>query len=517
MTYIDKNNIRLFDDASLHKLIIETANEGIWILDDDRRTVFVNKKMASMLGYAEVHMIGRSIFEFVEDASCMKCRQVIASWDMTSSTQQELPFTAANGNLIWLSMNISTMVRDEARLGILAMVTDITESKRTAEELLEKQQIYTALFEDLPIPIWDEDFSEIKKYIDQKKAEGIRDFRTYFQENPDKLIECTSRLIVNDINQAVVDLNEANSKEIVLREFRKLVTSKSNEYAIEQLVAIAENRTTCEFDAELLTFGKNIRYVNFRWTVVKGHEDTYKKVYLSTTDLTRRIVDENLALQDSNREKAVLLKEIHHRVKNNLQIITSLLNLQSHTIEDEAMRTTFETSVNRIKSMATIHEMLYRSNDFSEINYREYLQTLVDSLINSLKGMNDQIRFTLDVDTSIKLNINTSIPLGLMINELVTNALKHGFNETHHGEIYLSMHRDENREYFLRIGDNGDGIPEGTDILNSETLGLQLVASLIQQISGTLELDTARKGTHYLIRFAELEAHHDDPISSRTV
>lgn len=516
MTYIDKNNLHLFDDASLHKLIIETANEGIWILDVDRRTVFVNEKMSSMLGYSQAHMLGRSIFDFVEDSTCMECKQMISSWESASYIQQELRFASSRGEQIWLSLNISALKRGEERLGILAMVTDVTETRRQAEELRENQQIYSSLFEDLPVPIWDEDFSQIKKYIDQKKAEGVRDFRKYFNENPDKLIACTSLLIVNSINQAVVDLNEANSKEEVLREFRRLVTSKSDQYAIEQLVAIAENRTTCEFDAELLTFGGNIRYVNFRWSVVKGHEDTYKKVYLSTTDFTRRIIDENLALQDSNREKAVLLKEIHHRVKNNLQIITSLLNLQSHTIEDEMMRTTFETSVNRIKSMATIHEMLYRSNDFSEINYYEYLQTLIDSLVSSLKGMNDHIAFKLDVDPQIKLNINTSIPLGLLINELITNALKHGFNQTHEGEIYLRMQMQENGEYELSIGDNGDGIPDETDILNSETLGLQLVSSLIQQLSGTLELDRSRKGTHFLIHFTELEAHHEDPISSRT-
>ncbi len=498
-------------EPELYKLIADTANEGIWVLDKQLLTVYVNTKITELLGYPPSEMHHRTLSEFLSDGTEIpsEMNDPIAPSPIES---RELPLLSKTGKEVWVSANARPIQLKSTSGGWLLMMSDISEARRHAEELQENRLNYTSLFEDIPVPIWDEDFSQIKIYLDQKKAEGITDFKTYFTENPERLEECTSLLIVNDINQAVVELNEASSKEEVLEGFRKMLTRKSAEYAIEQLVAIAENRTSCEFDAELLTFGNNIRYVHFRWTVVKGHEDTYKRVFLSTTDLTRRIIDENLALQHSNREKAVLLREIHHRVKNNLQIITSLLNLQSHGIEDEEMRSVFEMSLNRIKAMASVHEMLYRSNDFSGINYREYLDTLVNSLVESFKGYQHSIKVHLDVG-NIVLNINTSIPLGLLINELITNSLKHGIKGDTPGEVYLEMQAIDGNEFLLKIGDNGVGIPEHTDIYDTDTLGLQLVTSLVQQLSGSIRMDFSRPGTHFEIRFCELETHHDGPTS----
>lgn len=512
MTYIARNPFIYSDDSELYKLIIETANEGIWIIDENKHTVFLNQKMAKFLGHTIGEMLGKSIFDFIPKEHVDESRRMMAKWELSSSTQQVLQFISATGSDVWLSLNTSAIIKDGQQHGTLAMATNITEERMRLQELRQNRLNYTSLFEDLPVPIWDEDFSEIKAYIDQKKREGIRDFRKFFTENPRELEECSSLLIVNNINQAVVELNEAESKAQVLTQFRTLLTEKSAEYAIEQMVAIAENRSSCEFDAELRTFGNNIRYVHFRWTVVKGYEDSYKCVYLSTTDLTERIIDENLALQNSNREKAVLLKEIHHRVKNNLQIITSLLNLQSYGIEDPLMRSTFEMSLNRIKSMATVHEMLYRSNDFSGINYREYLSTLVSFLVESVKGEDNKMEIDMRVE-DVVLNINTSIPLGLLINELITNSLKHGLRDSDSGEIYLHMTSLGGGNYSLKIGDNGIGIPAETDIFATETLGLQLVTSLVDQLSGSIELDRLTPGTHFKICFAELEAHQESPIS----
>src|SRR3989338_887792 len=307
MTYIARNPFIYSDDSELYKLIIETANEGIWIIDENKHTVFLNQKMAKFLGYSIGEMLGKSIFDFIPEDQVNASRTMMAKWEVASSTQQVLQFVSSTGTDVWLSMNISAIIKDGQRHGTLAMATNITEERIRLQELRQNQLNYTSLFEDIPVPIWDEDFSDIKAYIVQKKQEGIQDFRKYFTENVDRLNECSALLKVNNINQAVVELNEAESKAQVLSQFRTLLTSKSIEYAIEQMVAIAENRKSCEFDAELRTFGNNIRYVRFRWTVVKGYEDSYKRVYLSTTDLTERIIDENLALQNSNREKAVLL------------------------------------------------------------------------------------------------------------------------------------------------------------------------------------------------------------------
>jgi two-component sensor histidine kinase len=365
-------------------------------------------------------------------------------------------------------------------------------------------QRYVSLFEDSPVPIWDEDFSFVKNAIDELKRQGITDLKSYFEQNLHEVERVSSLMIVNDINDAVVRLNEAQSKIQMLRDFRTLITRKSTQYAINQFVAIANGQKTCEFDAELKTFAGNIRYVRFKWTVVKGFENSYKHVYLSTTDLTERIVDENLMLQNSNKEKAVLLKEVHHRVKNNLQIITSLLNLQARGIEDERTRDLFEMSLNRIQSMATVHELLYQSENFSKINYQKYLKTLVFPLLVSMKGMENNIDLRLDIE-EIELNINTAIPLGLLINEILTNSLKHGIVGENQGIIYITLCKIEGDHYELLIGDDGVGFDEDLNDASVDTLGLQLIVSLSDQLSGTLIRDRSRKGTHYIIRFMEIK------------
>lgn len=368
----------------------------------------------------------------------------------------------------------------------------------TQEEYLENY--YYSLFEQSPIPIWEEDFSEIKLHIEELKKSGVTNFEIYFENNPEEIAICFNKLIIINVNQAAIELNEADSKEQLLESYQKFFDHNSKEYIIKQFVAIANNETQCSFEARLVTFNKNIRNVLFRWNVVKGFEKDYSRVFLTTKDLTEKIINDNIMLQTSNREKEVLLKEVHHRVKNNLQIVTSLLNLQSYSINDPLIKDIFDVSLNRIKSMAAVHEMLYKSSDFSKIEYQSYLTTLVSGLISSIKGENSDIKVHLNAN-QLSLNIDTSIPLGLLITELVTNSLKHGIQQK--GEIYVYLSRKNNESLILEIGDNGVGLPEDFSIEESETLGLQLVNSLIEQLSGNCKKDKSKKGTHIIIEFLE--------------
>jgi len=370
----------------------------------------------------------------------------------------------------------------------------------TQKELLGNY--YHSLFEESPIPIWEEDFSEIKLHLEALKSSGVNNIEHYFHENPEQLEVCFNKLIVVNVNQAAVELNESVSKEQLLESYKKFFDHNSKDYIIKQFLAIANNETHCSFEARLVTFKKNIRNVWFRWNVVKGYEDTYGRVLLSTKDLTEKIVNDNIMLQASNREKEVLLKEVHHRVKNNLQIVTSLLNLQSYSINDSKTKDIFDVSLNRIKSMAAVHEMLYKSSDFSKIKYQSYLTTLISGLVNSIKG--DNCHVTLDINAyELCLNIDTSIPLGLLITELVTNSLKHGIKNDEKGEIYVYLERMEDNSLQLQIGDDGVGLPEEFDLENTDSLGLQLVHSLIEQLSGKCSKDRSRKGTHIIIEFFE--------------
>lgn len=490
-------------NQDLYKLIIDTANEGIWAIDSSRLTTFVNEKMAGILGYPREEILGRSLMSFMDDEGVALIKENVRRRENNEEALKQFKLIHRDGSPIWVFANVSRIIQDGKDIGALGMLTDITKEYYEHQLQKESYQSYISLFEDSPVPIWYEDFSQIKLELDKLRSSGTKDIRHYFEKNPEEITRVSSFLKVIDINKAVVELNDAESKEQVLMNYKNLLTRRSSEYAVKQFEAIWEGLPNCQFDAELKTFKGNIRYVNFKWNVVKGHEEDYKRVHLTTTDLTERIIDENLTLQNSNREKVILLKEVHHRVKNNLQIVTSLLNLQSGAIEDERTRDLFEMSLSRIQSMATVHELLYRSSNFSKIDYFEYLKTLIHPLIVSMKGVENNIQFELEV-AGIELNINTAIPLGLLINEILMNALKHGIVDDAEGQIYVRINTSGDQKYMLSIGDNGKGFSYEQSLEDSDTLGLQLISSLTDQLSGTIVRDSEKAGTHYQISFEEI-------------
>jgi two-component sensor histidine kinase len=207
-------------------------------------------------------------------------------------------------------------------------------------------------------------------------------------------------------------------------------------------------------------------------------------------------------IQAALREKEVLLKEIHHRVKNNMQVISSLLQLQAQYIEDEPTLALFEESQTRIHSMALIHEQLYQSEHLDRIDLPPYVQNLVANLYQSFGCGNTAIQFNLNIDP-IYLNIETAIPCGLIINELVSNSLKYAFVQSLVGEINIEFHKINSLEFQLIIQDNGSGFPAGLDVENAETLGLRLVRMLAYQLEASIDIDS-QCGTCYNIIFKEL-------------
>ena len=200
--------------------------------------------------------------------------------------------------------------------------------------------------------------------------------------------------------------------------------------------------------------------------------------------LERRYMEKEL--KQSLVEKNVLLKEIHHRVKNNLQIISSLLNLQSRQLKDKSVLGFFNESNNRIRSIATLHEQLYRSKDLSRINFSAYLRNMTNNLLRSYGVLDGLIAIKIN-SKHILLDINTAIPCGLIVNELVSNAIKHGFPDGRSGEITIEFNLYEGT-YVLIVSNNGACFPKDLDIDNCTTLGLELVSSLSKQLKGTLSL-----------------------------
>ncbi|WP_424358375.1 sensor histidine kinase [Methanocella sp. MCL-LM] len=210
--------------------------------------------------------------------------------------------------------------------------------------------------------------------------------------------------------------------------------------------------------------------------------------------LERKRAEEQIRV--SLREKEVLLKEVHHRVKNNLQIISSLLSLQSGNAGEESTDALRE-SQNRIKTMALIHEKLYSSPDLSHIDFGEYAASLT-AYLAQYYAASPGIAITIDIE-DISLGIDQAIPSGLIINELISNSLKYAFKDGSRGTIYIGMTRDGNT-YTLRVSDDGAGLPRGLDFRNPASLGLQLVNTLVDQLEGTIELDNTA-GATYEIRF----------------
>lgn len=242
---------------------------------------------------------------------------------------------------------------------------------------------------------------------------------------------------------------------------------------------------------------------SIRWMAAKGqcfYDETGNAVRMVgiTMDITasKQAAEQ---IKASLKEKEVLLKEIHHRVKNNLQIISSLLNLQSDYVKNHQTLDILKVCQNRVISMALIHEQLYQSEDLAQIDFAEYIENLATNLLTSYERDTNAIALKLNID-DIKLNIDTAIPCGLIINELISNSLKYAFIPGKSGEISISFHVKSDNQLQLSISDNGIGLPVDLDINNLDSLGLQLVTALTSQLEGTLEINN-NIGTQFIISF----------------
>jgi len=244
--------------------------------------------------------------------------------------------------------------------------------------------------------------------------------------------------------------------------------------------------------------GKIIHFHRTANVALRDKEGKPTAVIEISRDITPRKQAEE-KLKASLKEKEVLLKEIHHRVKNNLQVISSLLNLQSGYVKDREALEMFKESQNRVRSMALIHEKLYQSKDLASIDITGYIRDLTTSLIHSYGASAAAIKVNIDV-RDIFLDITASIPCGLIINELVSNSLRHAFPDGREGAIKITMHRINEDKIELTVSDNGIGFPEDMDFRKTESLGMQVVITLVEQLDGIIELDRS-KGTAFKVRF----------------
>jgi two-component sensor histidine kinase/sensor domain CHASE-containing protein len=249
----------------------------------------------------------------------------------------------------------------------------------------------------------------------------------------------------------------------------------------------------------------------------KIQEGLETRVRLRTADLTalnekleQEVLERKRAeekIKGSLKEKEMLLKEIHHRVKNNLQVVSSMLKIQAEYSQDKKTVEMFQESQNRVRSIALIHEMLYQSKNLSKIDFSEYIQPITTNLMRTY-GV-DPIRIKLNINVKdVFMDLDRAIPCGLIINELFSNVLKHAFPEGRQGEVLIDLFQQSSQEFTLLIKDNGVGLPIGMDFKNTDSLGLQLVNALVDQLGGTIVFE-GRMGTTFRITFHNREIKGD--------
>lgn len=286
--------------------------------------------------------------------------------------------------------------------------------------------------------------------------------------------------------------NIAKSEQIAEMRTRYEITEKENQISLQK-AQISLDRNIIkqkDFERNLLIAGV---IVFLLITIVFYYQ--FKKIKQSNTLLK----EQKDIIEQKSEERKILLKEIHHRVKNNLQIISSLLNIQSRSLKDENAVRAIKEGQSRIKSMALIHQKLYGSDNLSKIDMKDYIEQLSDFLFSSFRPVQD-IERTIDINETY-LDVNTAVPIGLIINELISNSYKYAFNSIDYaGKLSVSLTKNDIGKYELLVADNGSGISQDFDPEESDSLGLSLVYSLTEQIQGTIQLKS-NVGTQFRIEF----------------
>ncbi len=436
--------------------VVENSHEGIFIVDNAYKFSYVNDEFCKMIGYSRKYLIGVDFRQFLEK----KSKTMVAERYKKRQLGEEIPnrygfdIVTNKGEIRTLEISANILKNTSGTISTVGQVLDVTERNKNLKSLQEHDALNNALFE----------YNPIETIVVNNKGE------------------------IMQVNKAVKTNRSRlpKSGNIMYKDF-------ASKYSIDMFEELME----CIKTGKIKVFPE-----------IKYREDRYynatiapfpQGAIITAQDITKQ----KLAQDEINRslqEKEVLLNEIHHRVKNNMQIITSLLKLQSQNIKDKRSLELFQNSQNRVRSMALIHEKLYRTKDFSNIDFGEYIRGLTTHLLISYHILPSQIKIDVNIK-DIVFNINVAIPCGLIINELVTNSLNHAFSNCREGKIKITITKKGTNGYLLVVKDNGKGLPpEATELEDPTTLGLQLVSSLVSQLKGTLQYQF-KEGAIFSIEF----------------
>jgi PAS domain S-box-containing protein len=339
------------------------------------------------------------------------------------------------------------------------------------------------------------DVSHLNRTIGKLKESEER-FRILIEKSADGIIMMNKRGIIIFVSSSATSIIGYHPDELLNKSiFDILHPSEAKKYAFKF------GRLIVEPSRSEYLLGR-FKHKSGEWVYIEGmvtnlFDNSIVNAFVANfRNVTERITAED-RLKRSLEEKEILLKEVHHRVKNNMQVISSLLNLQSSSLKDDVSRELFRESQNRVKSMALVHEILYESRDIASVNFSSYVKQLTASLQKSFFATASTISISVRI-TNIALDIDEAIPCGLIINELVSNALKYAFSKKRSGTIVIEMKKKERSMFQLCVRDNGVGIPQNRS--QTATLGLKLVYALTEQLKGTVTI-SVNKGTSFTIKF----------------
>lgn len=366
-----------------------------------------------------------------------------------------------DGTVKWVKLIADTKFDQKGRPEqVYGAVEDITDSKRAAQRIKKQKDLSDQIIASLPIPffMFDENGNALRWNDQLTEQSGYNDFEIPYMEPSDFFAEEQRDIVKTSIE----DVHEKG----------------------EQTLQIDIRRKD----------GQNIPFL-FNTVPFEADDDRY---IIGTGQNISELKDSQQQLKSSLKEKEILLSEVHHRVKNNLAIISGLLQMEGFNTTDEHSKNVLRNSQMRIQSMAQIHELLYQAESFSELPFREFIEEIIDLTKNLLDDVDTDISFNLEIE-DISLNVNQAIPCGLIINEITTNAYKHAFEGLEEGEITISF-KQKRDQIELRISDNGVGLGEDFSIDQKMSLGFTLIRTLTRQLNADLNIKS-NNGTEFILKF----------------
>lgn len=451
------------------KILVETMNEGVTVLDREGNVVYVNNSMARMLGYSVQELIGRPAAEFFDEDNRKILREQLAQRKQgVDSATYEITFTGRDGRQIPVHASVSMLTNEKGEYaGSFGVVLDMTDKRKAERALRDSEERYRLLVETVNDGFGIVDENGIFTYVNKRFCEMLG----YTKE---EVIGRSSR-----------DFHDSPGKKIHQKQFAARMHGEKNVY---ETVWVAKD-------------GSKIPIL-LSASPVFDQEGTFKGSLAIGTDISplKRIEEQ---LRTSLAEKEVLLREIHHRVKNNLQTMSSLMRIQSRHMRQAAGRKILQEAESRIRSMALVHERLHDADNLAEIEFRRYVESLVGFLSQSYEIPNRRIAVQTNVSEAA-FGIDTAVPLGFILNELLSNCFKHAFPRGRKGKVTISLREVDQDQYQLSVQDNGVGMASRGNIDVPRALGLNLVNALARQLQGNVEIRND-SGTEVIVEFKPVE------------